>query len=94
MKIETFLIWIQDKMLNYPDLDFKTLKIFIDKFHKCLSEKERIRWYLLVQTIKEFTSKQISLDVIVQNVIAENLSNELDKIQKNDNNDQANKIQT
>jgi len=86
MKIEKFLTWIQFKLLNYPDISFKTVKMFIDKFYACLSKREKERWQLQYQIISEFSLKQVSLDTFVQEVIAENLSNELDKI-KDDNNE-------
>ena len=92
MKLEKFFKWIQFNLLNYPDISFKTVKMFIDKFYDCLSKKEKERWKLQYQIISEFSLKHISLDTVVQNAIAENLNNKLDKIQKNDNNDQANKI--
>ena len=85
MKIEKFLTWIQFKLLNYPDISFKTAKMFIDKFYTCLSKREKERWILQYQIISEISLKQISLDTFVQEVIAESLSNELDKIQKDDN---------
>ena len=84
MKIEKFLKWIQFNLFNYPDISFKTVKIFIDKFYDCLSKKEKERWKLQYQIISEISLKQISLNTFIQEVIAENLSNELNKIQKDD----------
>lgn len=82
MKIEKFLIWIQDKMLNYPDIDFKTIKMFIDKFHCYMSKKEKERWSTMIQMIKEFTSKQISIDSFVHNEKIKHLYNELNELKK------------
>lgn len=86
MKIEKFLNWILDKMLNYPDISFCTVKIFIDKFNSCLSKRERERWCLPIQMIKEFTSKQITIDTFVNNAKVKNLSKELKKLKGVDNN--------
>jgi len=87
MKLEKFLKWIQFNLLNYPDISFKTVKMFMDKFEKCLSNKERIRWATQIQIIREFSLIQISLDTFVKNTITDNLINELNNIQKDDNND-------
>lgn len=84
MKIEKFLNWILDKMLNYPDISFCTVKIFIDKFNSCLSKRERERWILPIQMIKEFTSKQITIDSFVQDIKIENLSNELNNLKESE----------
>ena len=86
MKIEKFLNWILNKMLNYPDINFCTVKIFIDKFNTCLSKRERERWCLSIQMIKEFTSKQITIDTFVNNAKVKILSKELEKIKEVDNN--------
>ena len=84
MKIEKFLTWIQEKLLNYPDIDFKTVKMFMDKFECLLSTKEQERWNITLQMIKEFSLKQISLDSIVYDIKVEHLSNALDKLKKDD----------
>lgn len=77
MKIQKFLIWIQDKLLNYPDISISTVKMIVDSFHKCLSEKEVERNNLLLQVISEITLKQITIDTIVQNSKIESFENEL-----------------
>ena len=87
MKLEKFIKWIQFNLLNYPDISFKTVKMFMDKFEICLSNKERIRWSTQIQIIREFSLIQISLDTFVKNTITENLMNELNNIQKDDSNE-------
>lgn len=82
MKIEKFLNWIQDKLLNYPDLDFKAIKMFVDKFYYFLSKKEKERWLLKYQLISEFSSKQISLESFVHNSKVDNLENDLNNLKK------------
>ena len=93
MKLEKFFKWIQFNLVNYPDISFKTVKMFIDKFYDCLSKKEKERWKLQYQIISEFSLKQISLDSFVSKDKIIKLDNELNNLKK-DNNDQANKIQT
>ena len=86
MKIEKFLNWIMDKMLNYPDVSITTVKMFIDKFHFYLSKKQKEQFSLKIQLIKEFTCKQISLDTFVHNSKIEILESELTKIKEVDDN--------
>lgn len=87
MKIERFLKWIQEKLLNYPDIDFKTVKMFVDKYYSCLSEKEKERKNikLLIQIITNLTLKQITIDSFVRDIVVENLTNQLNDIKKDDN---------
>jgi len=80
MKIEKFLKWVQFNLLNYPDISFKTVKMFMDKFEQCLSEKEKIRCKTMVQIIREFSLIQISIDTFIKNSITENLENELNNL--------------
>ena len=82
MKIEKFLIWIQEKMLNYPDISFKTVKMFIDKFYDCLSNIQKERFSLQIQIIKEISLQQISLDSFVHNEKIKVLENELIEVKK------------
>jgi len=82
MKIERFLIWIQEKMLNYPDIDAKTLKMFIQEFNKCLSKNERERWWILIQTINEITSKQITIESFILQDNIKKLDDQLNKLKK------------
>ena len=88
MKIEKFLKWIQDKLLNYPDISISTVKMFVDKFYSCLSEKERERKpiRLIIQIITELTLKQITIDSFVKEIVIENLTKQLNNI-KDDNNE-------
>lgn len=86
MKIERFLKWIQDKLLNYPDISINTVKMFVDKFYSCLSENERERKSikLIIQIITELTLKQITIDSFVKEIVIENLTEQLNNI-KDDN---------
>lgn len=83
MKIEKFLKTVQHKLLNYPDINLITLKLFIQEFYNCLSKKEQIRFMTDCQIINELTSKQLSLDSIVNNIKNNNLEIELNNL-KND----------
>ena len=84
MKIERFLNWIQDKLLNYPDISLCTVKLFIQEFFNCLSEKERERWKINLQMINEFTLIQITIDQFLKETIEDNLDNELNELKKDD----------
>lgn len=80
MKIERFLNWILDKLLNYPDIDFKTVKMFTQKFKSCLSKREYERWSIIVELIEEFSLQQITIDHSVNNIKTDNLEIELNNI--------------
>ena len=84
MKIQKFLTWIQDKLLNYPDISLCTVKLFIQEFFNCLSEKERERWKINLQMINEFSLKQMTIDSYVKEIVIDNLINELNKVKKDD----------
>jgi len=86
MKIEKFLKYIQHKLLNYPDINFITVKLFIQEFYNCLSEKEQIRYITECQLINEFSLKQISLDTVINKIKVENLEIKLNNL-KNDKNE-------
>ncbi len=79
MKLQRFLECVSEKILNYPDIDLNTLKLFMDKFIKCLSKKELERNSLLIQMIMEHTSKQITIYSYVQKEITDDLMNQLAK---------------
>jgi len=86
MKIEKFLKYIQHTLLNYPDISFLTVKLFIQKFQECLSNKEKIRYMDNCQIISEFSLKQISIDTIVNQSKVENFEITLNNL-KNDKNE-------
>ena len=80
MKIERFLTWIMKKLLNYPDIDFRTVKLFTNEFSKCLSNKEQNRWWLTLEMINEFTSKQLTIDESINKIKVNNLEADFKKI--------------
>ena len=80
MKIQRFLVWIQEHLLNYPDISLKTIKMFLDNFTGCLSAKEIERNRNNLQIISELTLKQISLDTIVDNHKYINLEKQLNNL--------------
>lgn len=82
MKIEKFLKWIQFSLMNYPDISFKTVKMFTDKFYNCLSEIEQVRWKLQCEIISELTLKQISIDSFIHKNKIEGLEIELNEVKK------------
>lgn len=84
MKIQRFLIWIQEQLLNYPDISLKTVKMFLDGFYGCLSAKEIETNRNNLQIISELTLKQISLDTVVNNCKYDNLESQLNNLKKDD----------
>jgi hypothetical protein len=82
MKIEKFFYWIQNQLINYPDIHLKTVKIFVDKFYCCLSKKEKERFRLHYQIISEISLKQISLDSFLLDSKINQLENKLTEIKK------------
>lgn len=82
MKIERFLNWIKDQMLNYPNINFETVKMFMDKFNDCLSIKEYQRWSVEIDMIREFTSKQLNIDETVHIIKTNNLVQELNNLKE------------
>lgn len=82
MKIEKFLTCIQTEMLNRPEVDFPTLKLFMVKFKKCLSRNEIERWNITLQMIMEFTSKQLTIDEITNDIITAELDSNLKELTK------------
>ena len=77
MKLEKFLTWIQYQLLNFPDISFITVKLFIQEFYNCLSDKEQERYKTNYRMISEFSLQQISIDSFVRDSIIDNLDNEL-----------------
>ena len=87
MKVQKFLIFVKNHLVNYPDVSLKTVKMFMDKFKSCLSEKETERHKLELQVVNELTSKQITIDSIVHNAKVEHYENQLNGIKKKDKNE-------
>ena len=83
MRIEAFFKWIQDKLLNYPDINLNTVMLFVDSFYHHLSTKERDKFKLPYQIIKELSNKQITLDSFVDKIKIEVFEKKLSEI-KND----------
>ena len=75
IKFEKFFNFIKYQLINYPNIHFKTVRLFIDNLIKNLSELEKERYSLHIQTIKSFTDKQITID----NFLLKNNINEMEK---------------
>jgi len=82
VKIERFLNSVQKELLNYPDINFPTLKLFIDKFTNCLSKNEQKRWNISIQMISEITLKQITIDSFIFKENKKKLAKELAKLKR------------
>lgn len=82
LKIQKFLIWIQETLLNTPDISINTIKLFIDSFESCLSHKEfeNKTTKLLLRVIREVGIKQISIKTMTNKIINDNLENELNNL--------------
>lgn len=87
MKIHRFLIFVQNTLLNKPDISISTIKQLINKFESCLSitESRNETTFLLLRVIKEIGIKQISLKEMNDRIIFDKLENELNGL-KNEKN--------
>lgn len=84
MKIQKFLIRIQENLLYTPNISIITVKLFIQEFTNCLSKKEKERWQTHIQLINEFSLKQITIDDYIHNSLIENLDKDLKELMKDD----------
>lgn len=82
MKIEKFLLLIENNLLNYPDIDLNTIKLYMNMFGKCLSKTERMKFTLYLQVINDIVSKQISLTSFVNEHKTKELESELNILKK------------
>jgi len=82
MKIQKFLECVEKKLLNYPNIDFPTLKLFIDKFVKCMSKIEFERNSLLIAMINNATTSQITIEEFERRENNKKLNAELIKMKK------------
>jgi hypothetical protein len=57
--------------------------MFIQEFSNCLSDKERNRVSIQLQTISQLSLRQITIDTFVDNTKTDNLENDLKKLKKN-----------
>jgi len=84
MKLEKFLWEIENKLLNYPDINLTTVKLFMDIFDSCLSmkelEREKVKQKL--EVIERLTTKQITIDTIIENEKVKHLNKELQRLKK------------
>lgn len=80
MKIQKFLENIQIELLNRPNIDLNTLKLIFYEFQNCLSNKELNRWNKDLNLILELSTKQISLDLLANQLKNKKLESELNKI--------------
>lgn len=82
MKIQKFLNCVQAKILNYPDINLYTVKIFMDKFKFYLSDLEKDRFNLTLQLIESITSKQITIDTYIHKDKIDNLEKQYNNLVK------------
>lgn len=67
-------------MLNRPDVKITTVIMFIQEFSNCLSDKERDRVFIQLETIKQLSLKQITIDTCIDNEKTNNLEQTLKKL--------------
>lgn len=70
-------------MLNTPDIDLRTIKLFIQEFSNCLTVPEREKHSILIEMINEFTLIQMTVKNCVNQIKTDNLVEELEKLKKN-----------
>ncbi len=84
MKIQRFLIFVQDTLLNYPDISISTIRKIIKKFENCLSntEAKNKTTSLLLRVINEIGIKQVSLESSINKINYNELQLEYDKMKE------------
>jgi len=80
IKIKKFLSWIQNTLLNRPDVKISTIIMFIQEFSNCLSNDERNRVSIQLETISQLSLKQITIDTFIDNMKTKDLDNKLNNL--------------
>jgi len=82
IKINKFLIFFQNTLLNYPDISINTMRRIIKEFENCLSDKEieRETTFLLLRVINEIGIKQISMKTTIEKINYDKLQAEYNKL--------------
>ena len=86
IKIKAFLEWILNTLLNRPDVKISTIVMFIQEFSNCLSDVERNRVSVQLQTISQLSLKQITIEGFIANMKTDNLENDLKELKTNNKN--------
>jgi len=84
VKFQKFINWIKFQLLNDPDVDFKTVKKFVDKFIESLSDIEYEKYKTDIRMIESITSKQITIDSFVKNITINKLEEEFEVLNGKD----------
>lgn len=85
MKIQKFLYKIQEKLVNNPSTDIKTLESIMNLFDSCLSKLEREKYWISLEMCKGFTFQQLSLKDIETKIITTELENKLNDLKNHKN---------
>ena len=72
IKIKKFLTWVQDTLLNSPEVKISTVIMFIQEFNNCLSDTERYRVSTELQIISQLSLKQITIDGFIDDLKTKN----------------------
>ena len=82
IKIKAFLEWILSTLIEAPDVKVSTVVMFIQEFSNCLSDIERERVSIQLQTISQFSLKQITIDGFLADMKVYNYESALNKLNK------------
>lgn len=69
-------------MIEAPDVKVSTVVMFIQEFSNCLSDTERERVSIQLQTISQFSLKQITIDGFLADMKVHNYENALKKLKE------------
>ena len=83
IRIKAFLEWIQNTLLNRPDVKVSTIIMFIQEFSNCLNDVERNKVSLQLEIISHLSLKQITIDGFIDDMKTKVLEKDLKKIKEN-----------
>lgn len=83
MKMQKFLNDIQYKLLNRADIQFNTVKEFIELLSKNMSRKEKEKHYTQISMILAISTRQLRIDDMAKIIKIEQYEKEFDQIKKN-----------
>ena len=83
-KIQKFLNWIKFKLMYMPNIDFKTVKVFVDNYIEHLSNKEYEKFKTDINIIRSFVGQQLTLDSFVKSNTIKKLEKEFETINGSD----------
>ncbi|MFX0069880.1 MAG: hypothetical protein ACFFAO_02210 [Candidatus Hermodarchaeota archaeon] len=82
MKFKKFLGIIKDLIMEYPDIDLKTLKLVIEKFYQSLSNREKEMYVNDYKTILDKNTVQKTMNQILFEINVKKLQTDIDFFKK------------